>query len=73
MAPVGLARLRPDPHGRRGGRGTDAALFSILGIALALGLRSQLLRRGLWQVTVSAIALAGVAAVFYLTAATQAW
>jgi hypothetical protein len=49
------------------GSRADAALFSILGIALAMGLRSRLLRRE-WQVTVSAVALAAVAAVFYLTA-----
>ena len=49
------------------GARADAALFSILGIALAVGLRSRLIRRE-WQVTVCALGLAGVAAVFYLTA-----
>ena len=49
------------------GSRADAALFSILGIGLAMGLQLRLLRRA-WPVTAAAAAMAVVAALLYLTA-----
>jgi hypothetical protein len=48
------------------GARSDAGLFSVLGVALALGLRLAVLRKQ-WKVTLAALGILAVSAAFYLT------
>jgi hypothetical protein len=48
------------------GARADAALFSVLGVALALGLRLPVLRRQ-WKVTLAGLGVLAVSATFFLT------